>query len=86
MMSYLKSTESGKVENLKQFEGLYAKVIIDISKNVSGKISVNKGDGYITLVALAADESSIDKFFANDKVIIVRFENGKAYVAEENFV
>lgn len=86
LMTYMKKSESGQVIHLNELEGFTGRVTVNLSKTHKGKISVTGGDQNLQLVALVADEASEDEFRYGDSVIILRIENGTAYVVGEDFI
>lgn len=85
-MTYLKKSESGAGTNLRELEGRKAAVLVNVSREHRGKISVSAKDRVFQLLAAVAEESSRDHFDHGDAVTIVRVENGTAFVAEESFI
>jgi len=86
LITYLKKTETGQVMDMRDLEGLTAKVIVNVSKQRRGKVAVNANDQHLQLLALVADSASKDEFKFNESVTIVKVENGVAQVAGEDFI
>ena len=86
VLAYLHRTESGRVDNEKDFEGLPARVLVDVGVAETGKISVATDERSLQLLARVAQESSRPRFAAGEAVLIVRVEDGIAQVAGEDFV
>lgn len=86
LMTYLKKSESGRVIHVNELEGFTAKVTISLSKTRRGKISVTDGSRHLQLVAGAAEEAGRDAFQCGDSVIVLKVEDGTAYVVEEEFI
>jgi hypothetical protein len=85
-MAYLRESESGEISNLKDLEGLEAKVFLPVKKGSSGKIVVSTEEQTIELVAVVAEESTREEFKCGERVTIVKIENGVAHVASEDFI
>ncbi len=85
-LSYLKRTEVGEGKSLSQLVGHNAKVLVSVTKNSQGKISVTTDEQLIQILAMVADESTRDEFKSGDEVVIVKIEGGTAYVGEKEFI
>lgn len=85
-LRYLVKTEVSGGVNLEDLSGLSAKVLIDLSKNQRGKISLKTGGQFMQLLALVADVSGRQAFKAGEEVIILEVKNGLAYVVEKEFI
>jgi hypothetical protein len=85
-LAYLKRTESGRVLNLRDIEGLKATVIVGVARGKRGKIRVATTEQFLQLLATVADESKRAEFSAGDVVTVVRVEDDLAQVSEENFI
>ena len=86
LMSYLRASEVGEESSAADLEGMTAKVFIDLSKKNRGKISVRKGDRWLSMVAVVHEEAERDRFKAGDTVTIVSVKDGTAYVAGDSFI
>jgi hypothetical protein len=86
VMGYLKASESGQLDDLSDLEGALAEVVIDIGERGPGKIAVKSGDRTHQLVARRHEAASPKRFRVNDPVVVVRVENGIAYIAESTFL
>lgn len=85
-MQYLKQTESGASMDLRDLEGLPAKVTVDVSKAQKGKVSVRAKDRIFQILAMVAEEAEGEKFRFGDAVTIIRIEGNTAYIAEADFI
>jgi membrane protein implicated in regulation of membrane protease activity len=85
LLRYVARTESG-TNPTPRLDGLRGRVVIPVSRTHRGKIAVDTGDQYLQVLARVAEEASAEAFFAGQMVTIVRFEDGTAMVAEENFI
>jgi membrane protein implicated in regulation of membrane protease activity len=85
-MSHLVRSEVGEAMNIENVIGLPAKVILNLSKHQKGKISLNANGQFFQLRALTAEEANRDEFKAGESVVIIKVQDGLAYVAEEEFV
>ena len=87
LMAYLRSSEVGEESgSLSDLEGSPAKVFLDVSKNQRGKISVRKGDRWVTLIATVHEEAAHERYVAGETVTIVSMNDGTAQVAGEHFI
>ncbi|KAA3619488.1 MAG: DUF1449 family protein [Calditrichaeota bacterium] len=86
VMEYLKNSQVGQAENLADFEGQLAKVLLNISELKPGKISITLDENIHQVLARVADESAIQEFRHGETVTVVRVQDGYAYVAEKNFI
>lgn len=85
-MAYLRHSESGRVSDEKEFEGMRARVLVGVGRSEAGKISVNTEEKLVTLLATIAADATRDRFEPGEQVIIVSVESGIAQVAGEEFV
>lgn len=83
---YLKQSESGAGQELRELEGMAAKVIVGPAKGRRGKIMIAAGDRQLQLLAEVADEASREVFSSGEQVFILRVDDGVAYVVEKDFV
>lgn len=86
LMGYLKDSESGELASLNDLEGALAEVVIDIGELRAGKIAIKAGDRTHQLIARRHEEAKSKRFRTRDTVVVVRVENGMAYVAETTFL
>jgi hypothetical protein len=86
LMGYLRNSESGALVSLRNLEGALAQVVIDIGESKPGKIAIKEGDRTHQLIARRHDEAKSERFRTSDTVVVVRVENGIAYVAETTFL
>jgi membrane protein implicated in regulation of membrane protease activity len=85
-MSYLRRSESGRVADERDFEGLRGRVVVGVTRAGPGKISVNTEERSVTLLAAIAAGVTRDRFEPGEEVIIVNVESGVAQVAGEEYV
>jgi hypothetical protein len=86
LMDYLRRTESGALRSLATLGGARARVLVGLTRGRPGKVTVATGDGTQQLVARIHERASADRFEAGDTVVIVRFQDGVALVAEAGFL
>ncbi|KAA3657390.1 MAG: hypothetical protein DWQ10_13405 [Calditrichaeota bacterium] len=86
VMEYLKKSQVGQGESMESLEGRTATVVLQISRNNAGKISLRMNDTTHQMLAHVSDVASLEEFNHGDNVIITHIENGYAYVAEESFI
>lgn len=85
-MAHLIKSEVGQAINLEDLVGTPAKVIINLNRNHRGKISVYASGRTLQLLAQVAEEAARDEFKAGEPVIILKIEEGTAFVVESDFV
>ena len=85
-LKYLKQSESGAGQEVRELEGMAAKVIVGPSKGRRGKIMIATGDRQLQLLAEVADEANRDGFSSGEQVFVLRVDDGVAYVVEKDFV
>jgi hypothetical protein len=86
LMDYLRRTESGALRSLATLGGARARVLVGLTRARPGKVTVATGDGTQQLVARVHERAATDRFEAGDTVVIVRFQDGVALVAEADFL
>jgi membrane protein implicated in regulation of membrane protease activity len=86
LMGYLRRTESGALRSLATLGGARARVLVRLTRAKPGKVTVVTGDGTEQLVARVHERAATDRFEAGDTVVIVRFQDGVALVAETDFL
>jgi membrane protein implicated in regulation of membrane protease activity len=86
VMAYLKQSEAGGSVNMRDLEGVAAKVTVDVTKSRRGKITVSSKDRIFQLLAQVAEEASRDHFKFGDSVTIIKVEDNTAFVAESEFI
>jgi len=86
VMAHLMKNEVGQTTNLEDLIGSSAKVTIDVSREHRGKISVNANGRTLQLLAQVAEEASRDEFKSGESVIILKIQDGAAFVVEGDFV
>jgi hypothetical protein len=85
-MSYLRRSESGALRSLATLAGAQARVLVGLTRTRPGKVTLATGDGTHQLVARIHDAAGSDRFEAGDTVVVVRFQDGVALVAEPKFL
>jgi hypothetical protein len=85
-MSYLRRSESGALRSLVTLAGAQARVLVGLTRTRPGKVTVVTGDGTHQLVARIHDAAASERFEAGDTVVVVRFQDGVALVAEPKFL
>jgi len=85
-MSYLRHSESGRVADDKDFEGLRGRVVVGVTRGDRGKVSVDTEERIVTLLAAIAAGVTRDRFEPGEEVIIVSVESGVAQIAGEEYV
>ncbi len=85
-MSYLMENEVGEAVQTDDLIGYTAKVVIGMSGDQKGKISLQSDGRHLQMLALTADESEKKDFRSGDSVLIVRVEDNTAFVADADFV
>lgn len=85
-MAHLVKNEVGQTTNLEDLIGSSAKVTIDLSRNHRGKISVYAYGRTLQILARVAEEAARDEFKSGETVIILRIQEGTAFVVEEEFI
>ena len=85
-MRYLMENEVGEAVQTDELIGYTGKVIVALSQDRKGKISLDSDGRHLQLLALPAEESAKSDFRSGDSVLIVRVEGGTAFVAEADFV
>jgi len=86
VMAHLMKNEVGQTTNLEDLIGSSAKVTIDVSREHKGKISVYANGRTLQLLAQVAEESGRDEFKSGEAVIIIKIQEGAAFVVEGDFV
>jgi hypothetical protein len=86
VMDYLRGTQSGALRSLATFGGARARVLVGLTRARPGKVTVATGDGTLQLVARIHERATADRFDSGDTVVIVRFQDGVALVAEAGFL
>jgi hypothetical protein len=85
-MSYLRRSESGALRSLATLAGAPARVLVGLTRTRPGKVTVATGDSTHQLVARIHHDAASDRFEAGDTVVVVRFQDGVALVAEPKFL
>ena len=85
LMVYLKRTESGAGRRPDELEGRRARVLVEVSREMRGKIVLDTGEQTLHLLAAVAEESDQDRFPHGAEVTILYFDDGTARVAEPGF-
>jgi hypothetical protein len=85
-MAYLRRSESGALPSLSVLGGARAQVLVGIDAAHAGKIAVVTQEQTQQLVARRHPKAAVERFAAGDTVVIVRFQDGVALVAEPTFL
>ena len=85
-LAHLMQNEVEGTINLDSLVGMSARVILDLSKQQRGKIAVEVQGNLLQLLAKIAEEAERDSFRQGDTVIVLRVQDGTAFVVENEFV
>ena len=85
-MSHLIKNEVGQTTNLEDLVGTPAKVTVNVGRNRRGKISVYANGRTLQLLAQVAEEAAKDEFATGEAVIVLKVQEGTAFVVEGDFV
>jgi hypothetical protein len=85
-MLYLKRSESGALRSLTTLAGARARVLVAVSRARPGKVSIVTADNTEQFLARVHDGAAAERFEPGDTVVIVRFQDGVALVAEPSFL
>ncbi len=85
-MAYLRRSESGALPSLSALGGARARVLVGIDATHAGKVVVLTQEQTQQIVARRHQKAAVDRFAAGDTVVIVRFQDGVALVAEPTFL
>ncbi|MCB9783400.1 MAG: hypothetical protein H6751_10605 [Candidatus Omnitrophica bacterium] len=86
LMIYLKTSESGEVSNLSECVGLNARITLPVAVGQRGKISISTNERKIQMLAEVAEEATKKNFSEGENATIVRFVDGVAHIAGEDFI
>jgi membrane protein implicated in regulation of membrane protease activity len=81
-MKYLKRSESGEELHTHSLKGLRARVLVDVSREQRGKISVDVNGRILQLPAKVSEVAGREGFRYGENVLIVEMEDGTAHVIE----
>lgn len=85
-LAHLMQNEVEGTINLDSLVGMPARVILDLSKQQRGKIAVEVQGTLLQLLARIAEEAERDSFRQGETVIVLRVQDGTAFVVEQEFV
>jgi hypothetical protein len=86
VMTYLKRSETGTLRSLSVLGGVRARVLVGIDATHAGKVAVETAEQTQQLVARRYEKATVERFAAGDTVVIVRFQDGVALVAEPTYL
>lgn len=81
-MKYLRRSESGAELHTESLKGCRAKVLIDVSREQRGKISVDVNGRILQLPAKVSEVATREGFRYGENVLIVDMDNGTAQIIE----
>jgi hypothetical protein len=86
LMDFLKKGEVEDHFNLDDLTGEKAKVIVNLSKENRGKISIHTKNRTLQLLAQVSEEANQSAFQSGELVTIVKVKDDTVFVAEEHFI
>lgn len=83
-LKYLRSSESGEVQNIYEMHGKLATVRVPMTKSIKGQVIVETGAKQENIIALIDENSRDEHFNFGEKVLIIEIRDGIAYIIKND--